>query len=83
MIRFVKDEALQDEQFASNMWRRAITSSPQLTTYHLGFAQQLALYEDLAKAKGKGARVSEITDRMLELGPVPVARYRERFLPKR
>jgi hypothetical protein len=35
MVRFVKEEALQGDQLANNMWTRTLTSSPQITTYYL------------------------------------------------
>ena len=47
VIRFVKEEALQDEQFASNMWTRAITTPTQITTYYLGYRQVTDLYQDV------------------------------------
>lgn len=82
-IRFVKEEALQDEQFASNMWTRAITSPTQITTYDIGYRQVTGLYEDLKAARGVSFRLKDFMDAMLAMGPVPVARYRERLLPKR
>ena len=39
VLRFVREEALQDEQFAANMWMRAITTSPQITSYWLGYGR--------------------------------------------
>ena len=80
--RFVTEEALQDQRFAENMWARAITTSPQITTYWLGNREMQALYEE-AKAQG-GATFSLKTflDGVLEPGPVPVARIREVVLRK-
>jgi uncharacterized protein (DUF885 family) len=83
VLRFVKEDALQDEQFASNMWTRAITSAPQITTYYLGYSQVRTLYDDVKKARGSSFRLREFMDGMMELGPVPVARYRERMLGTR
>jgi uncharacterized protein (DUF885 family) len=80
-LRYVRDEALQDEQFAGNMWVRAITSSPQLTFYHLGYRQVMGLYEDVRKAKGEAFGLRAFMDGMMEMGPVPVAHYRRRMLP--
>lgn len=81
VLRYVRDEALQDEQFAGNMWVRAITSSPQLTFYHLGYRQVMDLYEDARKAKGEAFDLRAFMDGMMEMGPVPVAHYRRRMLP--
>ncbi len=80
VLRFVREEAFQEAQFASNMWTRAITSSPQLTTYYLGYARVRGLYDDARAAGGDGFVLKEFMDAMMELGPVPVARYRERLL---
>jgi len=81
VLRFVKEDALQDEQFASNMWTRAITSPTQITTYWLGYRQVTDLYGDVKKARGSVFRLKDFMDAMLRDGPVPVARYRERLLP--
>lgn len=80
VISFVQDEALQDVQFASNMWRRAITSSPQLTSYYLGYAQVRGLFDDVREARGEDFRVKDFMNGMMEMGPVPVHHYRERML---
>ena len=81
VLAFVENEALQDKQFAGNMWRRAITSTPQLTSYHLGYRQVWGLYEDVKAARGESFRLKEFMDGMMELGPVPVKYYRQRMLP--
>jgi uncharacterized protein (DUF885 family) len=80
VIAFVRDEALQDEQFAANMWTRAITTSPQLLTYWLGYEEVMGLHEDVRQARGQAFRTKAFVDEMMALGPVPVRRYRERML---
>jgi uncharacterized protein (DUF885 family) len=80
VLDFVEQEALQDKQFAGNMWRRAITSSPQLTSYHLGYRQVWGLYRDVKAARGEDFRLKEFMDGMMDLGPVPVKYYRQRML---
>jgi hypothetical protein len=80
VLRFVKDEAVQDEQFAANMWQRAITSSPQLTFYYLGDREVQGLYDEVREAKGPAFDLKTFLDGMMELGPVPVRHYRERML---
>lgn len=80
VLRYVKEQALQDEQFAGNMWVRAITSSPQLTFYWLGDREVQGLYEEVRKAKGETFRIKAFLDGMMEMGPVPVRHYRERML---
>ncbi len=83
VLRFVKEDALQDEQFASNMWTRAITTPTQITTYWLGYRQVTDLFEDVKAARGASFILKEFMDAMLVDGPVPVARYREKLLGKR
>ena len=78
VLRFARDEALQDEQFASNLWTRAITTSPQLTFYYLGYRQVTEAYDEARRRAGPSFRLRDFMDGMMELGPVPVARYRNR-----
>lgn len=82
VLAFARDEAFQDEQFAGNLWTRTITGSPQLTYYWLGYEQVMGLYEDVRTARGDAFRLADFMDGMMELGPVPVARYRDRMLGK-
>lgn len=79
VLRFVQEDALQDAQFAGNMWTRSILSAPQLTTYFLGYDQVWGLYEDVRAARGGDFVLKEFLDGMMELGPVAVERYRERM----
>ena len=72
VLRFVTEEAMQNEQFAANMWRRSITSAPQLTTYYLGYGQVMGLFDAF--------HLREFMDGMMAMGPVPVARYRAQML---
>jgi uncharacterized protein (DUF885 family) len=83
VLRFVREDALQDEQFASNMWTRAITSPTQITTYWLGYRQVTDLFDDYKAFKGSAFRLKEFMDAMLADGPLPVSRYREKLLPAR
>jgi hypothetical protein len=80
VLRFVRDEALQDEQFAANMWTRSITSAPQLTYYFLGYEQVFGLYEEVRRVRGDAFELKAFMDAMMELGPVPVRYYRDRLL---
>jgi hypothetical protein len=80
VLDFVKREALQDDQFASNMWTRSITSAPQLTFYYLGNREVRGLYDDVKRARGASFRLKDFLDGMMALGPVPVRHYRQRML---
>ncbi len=80
VLRFVKDEALQDDQFARNMWVRSITSAPQITSYWLGYDQIMGLYRDVREARGDGFVLRDFMDAATAMGPVPVRHYREAML---
>lgn len=82
LARFLRDDAVQDAQFSSNMWTRAITSAPQLTFYYLGYREVRGLYDDVRRARGSAFRLRDFMDAMMEDGPVPVAHYREKMLGK-
>jgi uncharacterized protein (DUF885 family) len=53
---------------------------PQITTYWLGYREVRDLYEDVRAARGAAFRLRDFMDGMMELGPVPVGRYRERMM---
>lgn len=80
---FVTAEAFQGEQLARNMWMRTLTTSPQITTYFLGYDQVKGLYDDVRAARGSRFVLRRFMDGMMELGPVPVSEYRRRLLPAR
>ncbi len=82
VLAFVRDEALQDAQFARNMWTRSITSAPQLTFYWLGYEAVYGLFDSLkadAQKRGETFDLKRFNDAMMALGPVPVRHYRARF----
>jgi hypothetical protein len=78
MVRFVKEDALQGDQLADNMWTRTLTSSPQITTYYLGYAKVTQVYEAARAAAGDRFRLRRFMDGMMELGPVRLEHYLER-----
>jgi len=79
ILAFVRDEALQDEQLAGNMWMRSITSSPQLTYYYLGYRRVWDLYDAVRTARGDDFVLREFMDGMMTLGPVSVEHYWREF----
>ena len=82
VVRFVKEEALQNDQFASNMWTRAITSSPQITSYYLGYRKVREAYDAARAAAGDKFELRKFMDGMMEWGPVDLDHYIERFSAK-
>lgn len=75
VIRFVKEEALQGDQLAANMWTRSLTTPPQITTYYLGYQKFRQMYEATRQAEGDRFDLRRFMDRMMELGPVPLDQY--------
>ena len=73
----VKNEALQGDQLASNMWMRSITSPVQLTTYYLGYDQIRAVYDEAKKKQGASFNLRAFMDGMMRLGPVAPRHYRD------
>ena len=78
MVRFVKEEALQGDQLANNMWTRTLMSSPQITTYYLGYAKVTEIYDAARTAEGDKFDLCRFMDGMMELGPVSLEHYLER-----
>ena len=78
MVRFVKEEALQGDQLANNMWTRTLTSSPQITTYYLGYAKVTEVYNAARAAEGDKFDLCRFMDGMMALGPVSLQHYLER-----
>jgi uncharacterized protein (DUF885 family) len=80
VLRLAREEALQDEQFAANLWARTITTAPQLTFYWLGYREVQGLYDDVRARQGAAFDLRTFLDALMAEGPVPVAAYRERLL---
>jgi hypothetical protein len=74
VVAFAKSEAFQDDQFAKNLWLRALTTSPQLTTYYLGYREVSGFYEGQRAKEGEAFRLKVFLDGMLEQGGLPVRR---------
>lgn len=79
--RFLAEEAVLDAQFAANLWKRAMLTSPQLTTYHLGYRDIHALWLEWRRRHPERP-IREFVDGMTSLGSVPVAEYRRALFPE-
>ena len=77
VLKFVKDEALQGDQLAANMWTRTLTSSPQIATYYLGYGKVREAYEKEHAVHGDSFELRKFMDGMMELGPVRLEHYLE------
>jgi hypothetical protein len=76
VIRFVKDDALQGDQLAANMWMRSLTSPVQLTTYYLGYREVRGVYDEARRVQGASFDLHAFMDGMMRLGPVAARHYR-------
>lgn len=76
LTTFATEEALMDEQFAANLWQRTLFSSPQLTTYHLGYREFYALWTTWLSRHRSRAPPRDFVDAALSLGAVPIREYR-------
>ena len=79
ILRFVRDEALQDEQFAANMWRRALLTSPQLASYDLGSRRIYDLYQRQRAQLGQDFDAGAFVRAMIGLGSVSLDAYEALF----
>lgn len=78
---FIRDQALQKEQFAGNMWTRTLRTPAQITTYWIGYQQIFDLFEEARAKKGDQFQLKAFLDGMMQLGPVPVSHYRRVIFP--
>lgn len=76
VVVFVKDQALQGDQLASNMWMRSITSPVQLTTYYLGYREIRGVYDGARNRLGAAFDLRAFMDGMMRFGPVAASHYR-------
>jgi uncharacterized protein (DUF885 family) len=83
VLKFVKEEALQGDQLAANMWTRTLTTSPQITTYYLGYRKVREAYEKARAVQGESFQLQKFMDEMMELGPVRLEHYLEYFRASR
>ncbi len=80
VLAFVQEEALQEAHFAANMWSRAISTTPQITSYWLGYEQHQALFREVREARGDRFVLREYLDAVVARGGLPVSAYRELLL---
>jgi uncharacterized protein (DUF885 family) len=64
------------------MWIRAITSSPQITSYYLGYRKVRQAHDAARASAGDKFELRRFTDGMMELGPVNLDHYVEQFSDK-
>jgi uncharacterized protein (DUF885 family) len=60
------------------MWTRTLTSSPQITTYYLGYSKVTEVYDAARAAEGTKFELRRFMDGMMQLGPVRLEHYLKR-----
>lgn len=71
-MRFMLDEAFQEEREAAGKWTRAQLSSTQLATYYVGWQAHHDLRREVQTAQGAGFDLKAYHDRVLSFGSPPV-----------
>ena len=70
-MRRMMDEAFQEEREADGKWKRAQLTSAQLSTYFVGYLEQLAMRKAAEQKAGDDFRLKEYHDRVLSFGAPP------------
>ncbi|MFC6635101.1 DUF885 domain-containing protein [Microbulbifer taiwanensis] len=73
-------DAFQQKAEAQGKWRRATLSQVQLTSYFAGYADILALREEMKQKLGKDFNLKEFHEQFLSYGNSPVPVIRELML---
>ncbi len=79
-LELMMKQAFQERTEAQGKWRRATLSQVQLTSYFNGFAEILALREEVRELAGDGFSLREFHNLFLSYGNAPVAVIRKLML---
>jgi len=73
-------EAFQEEAEATNKWKRATLNQVQLTSYYNGYAEIVALRDEMRQKQGDKFSVKNFNNQFLSYGSAPVKSIRELML---
>ncbi len=79
-ITMMMREAFQEEAEATNKWKRATLNQVQLTSYYNGYAEIVALRDELRQKQGDKFSVKAFNNQFLSYGSAPVKSIRELML---
>ncbi len=79
-LEMMIEEAFQERTEAENKWQRATVSQVQLTSYFNGFAEILALREELKNLQGDAFDLRAFNNGFLSYGNAPVSVIRKLML---
>lgn len=70
-LRLMVEEAFQEEREAAGKWTRAQLTSAQLSTYFVGYLEQVALRRDAQQQWGENFDLKQYHDKVLSYGSPP------------
>jgi len=79
-LNLMINEAFQEQTEAENKWRRATVSQVQLTSYFNGFAEILALRDEVKALQGEAFDLKVFNNQFLSYGNAPVSVIRKLML---
>lgn len=79
-LKFLKEDAFQEEREAAGKWTRAQLTSAQLPTYFVGAREHMALRAEVQKLRGAQFNLKEYHDQVLSFGSPPVRFARQLIL---
>jgi uncharacterized protein (DUF885 family) len=79
-LKFLKEDAFQEEREAAGKWTRAQLTSAQLPTYFVGAREHMALRAEVQKLRGAQFNLKEYHDQVLSYGSPPVRFARQLIL---
>jgi uncharacterized protein (DUF885 family) len=79
-ITMMMREAFQEEAEATNKWKRATLNQVQLTSYYNGYAEIVALRDEMRQKQGDKFSVKDFNNQFLSYGSAPVKSIRELML---
>ena len=71
-MRLMTETAFQEEREAAGKWRRAQLSSTQLSTYFVGYAEQMAARAEAKRRQGASFDLKRYHDAVLSFGSPPM-----------
>lgn len=76
-VKFLTNEAFQQQAEAEGKWRRVSVTQVQLTSYFTGFTEIFNLREELKKKEGDKFNLKQFHEKFLSYGSAPVKYIKE------
>ena len=82
-IKFLVEDAFQQQQEAENKWKRVSLTQVQLDSYFTGYTEIYELREEMKKKLGDKFNLKEFNEKFLSYGSAPVKYIRELMLEEK